>query len=94
MGEKLAPWNDLGRRAGVVTEMGMCMTAGMRYRACRKPVPQKTGLCSSAVQTPAYPSLLKPEQLKFFWVIMSFGSREKYASLKQAKCLSSVMQVM
>ena len=71
--------------------MGRCVTAVMGYRACRKPAPRKPDLCSSAVQTPAHPYLLKPEQLKFFWVIMSVSSREKNVSPKQAKCLSSAL---
>lgn len=89
--EKLAPWNDHGLGAGEVMEMGRYITAVMGYRACKMPAPRKPDLCSSAVQAPAHPYLLKPEQLKFFWVIMSLRSREKNVSLKQAKCLSSVI---
>lgn len=60
--------------------MRRCITAVMGYRACRKSAPRKPDLCTSAVQTLVHPCLLKPEQLKLFWVIMSISSREKSVS--------------
>lgn len=67
------PWTG----AGDVMEMGRCVTAVMGYRACRMPALRKPDLCSSALQTLAQPYLLKPEQFKFFWVIMSVTSGKK-----------------
>lgn len=57
--------------AGEVMEVGRCVTAVMGYRAHRVPAPRKPDLGGFAAQTPAHPCLLKPEQLMFFWVIMS-----------------------